>query len=155
MRDSHPGLFRAMLKMGGFGLLNGLGMVVWPSRMPAWLPPIAVGVVGIGASIGVIVASFSRPRSVDLAAPEFVEPVPSRLVVVGRVCLSVLSVLYFAMAVSLFLGWQPPGSSDAAVAVTQSLDRVLLYGLASGAAFDMLREPTSNPVSARARRTKG
>lgn len=147
MRDSHPGLFRAMLKMGGFGLLNGLGMLAWPSRMPDWLPPHAVGIVGVAASLGIVVATFARTRFVDLGALEFYEPPPSRLVVLGRVSLAVLSVLYISMSISLFVGWDPtPGAPGA---VTQSLDRVLLYALAAGGAFDMLREPTSNPVSAR------
>lgn len=141
--------------MGGFGLLNGMGMLIWPSRMPDWLPPPAVGIVGMLASIGIMVASFARTRSVDLTATEFHEPPPSRLVVLGRVSLAVLSVLYLAMSVSLFIGWQPAGSAASASAVTQSLDRVLLYALAAGGAFDMLREPTSNPVSAHHRRTKG
>lgn len=140
-----------MLKMGTFGLLNGVGMLLWPSRMPDWLPPYIVALLGMTASVGIVVASFAKVVYSDMSASEFVEPPPSNLVVLGRVCLAVLAVLYTAMSLSLFIGWEPAGSGEAVGAVTQSLDRVLLYTLASGMAFDMLREPVNNPVSARHR----
>lgn len=140
-----------MLRTGFFAIVNGVGMLVWPSRMPTWCPPVVVGVVSLVLGVVVILGALPPTRSATVVDGEFIEPPPHPALVLARVALGILAAYYLALAIGLFIGWEPDGLAPGATNgdfVTASLDRVVLYLLASGVAYDLLREPSANPVSA-------
>ncbi len=138
-----------MVKTSGFALVNGVTMLLWPSRLPGWLPPSVLGIVSIICGVGIGAATFTPSAP---SAPSATDAVPFQpLVAVGRVCLAILACLCLVATIGLYLGWDPTPSGSPG-AVPGSLDRVLMYGYVALMSVEVLREPTSNPVSARRQR---
>lgn len=130
MRQSHPNMFIVFTMLGVVAFATGMGMALTTPRMPTWMSPEPVGALyaacGVVAVIAAMVPSKRNPTMVRS----------------GKVALGLCASLSMAMAWGLIQHFGTPR------AVTQSLDRPILYVAFAVMCLAVIREPPSNPVTA-------
>lgn len=130
MRHSHPNMFQAVVTRGLIAVVNGVLLAATDPRMPTWMPSDLIGTVfivcGALAVLSALVSSHLHPRMVH----------------VGKVAFVVLTATSSAMAYGLIQHFGTP------TAVTQSIDRPIMYIAYALMCIATIREPPLNPITA-------
>lgn len=124
MKRLHPGLYRATLMTGTAHVVIGVVMAVRPSRMPSYLPSSACSVVMLTLGVWILLGAYDM-----------------RFYPLWRLgtALSILWCIW--VATGLFVGY-----GTGPEAVTQSLDRPLLWLYLGARSFAPLMEVPINPA---------
>lgn len=130
MRHSHPNMYLVFMMLGIVAFANGLGMAITDPRMPAWMPSGPVGAIYAAAGVVAVIAASVRSK------------INPQTVKLGKLALAVCAVQSMAMAAGLLHHFGTPQ------AVTQSIDRPIMYIAYAVMCVSTIREPPANPVTA-------
>ena len=123
------GAYLVFVVLGAVAVVNGIATAMTDPRMPTWMPSTPVGAVYAASGAVSILAASVRSRAI---------PQP---VLIGKLALGVCAAQSMALATGLLHRFGTPN------AITQSIDRPIMYIAYALVCLVIIREPPSNPVT--------